>query len=286
MSDQPILSQRQNGIATLTLNRPDRLNAWTAEMGQLLRERIEAASADEDIRCIVITGSGRGFCAGADMQGLGETADTGGSQRAEGKKETVTFENAPGPEVGEDYPGHFGYFFSCPKPIIAAINGPCAGIGLVLTLYADLRFANQDAKLTTAFAARGLIAEHGIAWLLPRLVGEANALDLLLSARKFTGAEAAELGLVNKALPNDELMGHVATVAEQLAQFSSPRSMAIMKRQVRASYLQNFSDSLKEANREMHQSFSAPDFKEGVCSYVEGRAPEFAGITAQLKISE
>ncbi len=280
MSDyEQITVRTQDRVTTITLNRPDRLNAWTGRMADEVRTAVGRAGMDPDCRCIVITGAGRGFCAGADMGGLQSTADQGkaGSGAALNPSD-VRFPDAPGPDLGGTYPGRFGYFYQCPKPIIAAINGPCAGIGLILTLYADLRFSDEAAKFTTAFAARGLIAEHGIAWLLPRLVGEAHALDLLFSSRKFTGAEAQAMGLVNKALPGDALMEHVATVAHTLAHEVSPRSVAIMKRQVRAAYSQSFAQSLAIADEEMDRSFSTFDFKEGVQSFVERRPPAFQDL--------
>ncbi len=277
---QEILVAEQGGVATITLNRPDRLNAWTAVMQDEVKAAILSAGANEAVRCIVITGAGRGFCAGADMAGL-QKIDASkpderplGGQRAEGED---PFPQAPGPNVSQNFRGRFGYLFSCPKPIIAAINGPCAGIGLVFALYTDLRFAAAEAKFTTAFAARGLIAEHGISWILPRLIGEANALDLLFTARKFTGAEAAEIGLVNKALPSDELTAHVAEVSRMLAQDVSPRSVAVMKRQIRAAYFQTFDEALAVGDAEMTASFETHDFREGVESFVERRAPAFTG---------
>ena len=143
---------------------------------------------------------------------------------------------------------------------------------MIFALFADLRYAAAEAKFTTAFAQRGLIAEHGIAWLLPRLIGEARALDLLFTARKFTGAEAAELGLVNQALP-----GNVQQIAHHLSTQVSPRSLAVMKRQVRKTYFQSYADSLSDADAEMEKSFTTFDFKEGVASFVERRAPAFEG---------
>jgi len=273
---QDILTDLEDGILTITLNRPDRLNAWTGVMEDECRDVITKAGSDDAVRCIIVTGAGRGFCAGADMGGLQEIGDEADENGAATAPPPQT--SAPDSEDLETlYPGRFGYLYRCPKPIIAAINGPCAGIGLIFTLYADLRFANQHAKFTTAFAQRGLIAEHGIAWLLPRLVGEAHALDLLFTARVFKGAEAERVGLVNRALPANELMPHAMETAKHLATQVSPRSLAIMKRQIRESYVQSFARSLDVANYEMEQSFASFDFKEGVDSFVEKRPPAFKG---------
>ena len=269
-----ILTDISGGVLTITLNRPERLNAWTGIMQTEVETAIRAGGADEDVRCIVITGAGRGFCAGADMNNLQTIQASAG----EGYSEKIPdLKPKRVSALEKTFPGRFGHMFACPKPIIAAINGPCAGIGLILTLFADLRYAAEEAKFTTAFSQRGLIAEHGIAWQLPRLVGEANALDLLFTARKFTGAEAERLGLVNKALAQDELMPHVAALARHLATQVSPRSVVIMKRQIRESYFQTYAASLEEADAEMAKSFATHDFKEGVASFVERRAPEFTG---------
>lgn len=269
-----ILEDLKDGVLTLTLNRPDRLNAWTPVMQAELETAIRAAGGNADVRCIIVTGAGRGFCAGADMNHL---QDIQGDTDAGTKSATARVERGVPEGLEKIYDGRFGYLYACPKPIIAAINGPCAGIGLIFALFADMRFAAEDAKFTTAFAQRGLIAEHGIGWLLPRLVGEANAMDLLFTARVFKGAEAADLGLVNKALPSDELMQHVIGLAAHLSKMVSPRSVAIMKRQVRASYFQSYSESLAEADIAMAESFTTFDFKEGVASFVERREPAFQG---------
>ena len=265
-----ILTDTKDGVLTVTLNRPDRLNAWNAGMHNEIKHAILTASRDDAVRVIVVTGAGRGFCAGADMEVLQGIQGSGKQEKLAEIEETPS-------EVRDLYPGQFGYMYACPKPIIAAINGACAGIGLIFALYADLRYAAADAKFTTAFAQRGLIAEHGIAWLLPRLVGEARALDLLFTARKFQGQEAAELGLVNAAYPAGELMGNVQQTAHHLATMVSPRSVAVMKHQVRKTYFQSYADSLAEADASMQASFSTFDFKEGVASFVERRAPAFQG---------
>ncbi|MGB3624403.1 MAG: enoyl-CoA hydratase [Henriciella sp.] len=264
-----IKTATQDGVLTITLNRPDRLNAWTGTMEAEVQTVVRAAGKDDDVRVIVVTGEGRGFCAGADMAGLQSIQGSGESRETSEVDRADPIENL--------YPGRFGYLYACPKPIIAAINGACAGIGLIFALYADLRYCAEEAKFTTAFAQRGLVAEHGIAWLLPRLIGEANALDLLFTARKFTGAQAAQLGLVNAAYPSTELKGEVHLVARHLATQVSPRSVAVMKRQIRESYFQNFEESLEVADEEMAGSFKTFDFKEGVDSFVERRPPAFQG---------
>jgi enoyl-CoA hydratase/carnithine racemase len=165
-----------------------------------------------------------------------------------------------------------------PKPIVAAINGACAGIGLVQALMCDIRFAAADAKFTTAFARRGLVAEHGISWVLPRLVGPARALDLLLSGRVFLGSEAAELGVVNRALPREAVLDEALSYARDMATNCSPASMAAMKRQVWADLERPLEQALERADTLMEESLAAPDFTEGVQSFLERREPRFAPL--------
>src|SRR6185503_9475752 len=196
--------EAKDGVAVISLNRPQALNAYTAAMGQSLKRAVADAVEDKAVRVIVITGAGRGFCAGADMNLL-QNIPAGGrvTQLPEVKYD---FNSGIGPDVGPHYHGRFGYLLQARKPVIAAINGPAAGLGLVLALYADLRCAGSEAKLITSFAQRGLIAEHGISWLLPRLIGPAQALDLLFSARKLSAAEAGQMGLVNQVFPQETFM--------------------------------------------------------------------------------
>jgi enoyl-CoA hydratase/carnithine racemase len=263
-------------VAVITLDRPEKLNAWTAAMHVSVRQAVRDAEADEEVRVIVITGAGRGFCAGADMGNLQRlTSGGGGESTLAGDEATAVSEL--GPDVSDHYGGRFGYLMSVRKPVIAAINGPCAGIGLVLALYCDLRFAASDAKFTTAFAQRGLVAEHGISWLLPRIIGVADALDILLSARKLSAEEAAGMNLVNRTFPAESFWSSVVEYATQLAQTVSPRSLAVIKAQVWRSQLQDLNEDLRVAEAEMKKSFASEDFKEGVAHFVERRAARFKG---------
>ncbi len=253
--------QIEDGVALLTLNRPERLNAWTTEMERLYFALLERCAADERVRAIVVTGAGRGFCAGADMRQLQALGDGAASAETEARSP----QSLP---------------LSIPKPIIAAVNGACAGIGLVQALMCDVRFAAEGAKLTTAFARRGLVAEHGISWVLPRLIGPARALDLLISGRVVLAQEAQALGLVNRVLAPDTLLDATLEYARDLVVNCSPASMATIKRQVYADLERTLPDALAEADRLMFASFAAPDFVEGVTSFVERRDPRFASLGA------
>ena len=276
---EDILYAVQNRVAIITLNRPAKLNAWTAAMQSSIKHAMSTAANDDNVRAIVVTGAGRGFCAGADMAGL-QTIEPGKWDEralARADAEVTLVKPTLGPDVGAHYGGRFGYLMSIPKPIIAAINGPCAGIGLVLTLYCDLRFAAADAKFTTSFAQRGLIAEHGISWLLPRITGIAHALDILFSARKFNADEAARINLINRTLPQESFLPAVMEYAQQLTDTVSPRSLAVMKAQIWKALYQNLNDSIAIGDAEMQKSFATEDFKEGVAHFVEKRAPHFTG---------
>lgn len=276
MSDV-VLFEVEDQVGVLTFNRPDRLNAWTPELQSRYFDLLEECVARDDVRAVVLTGAGRGFCAGADMAHLEQLSGSNG-------------ETAPGPAdvAGGDADAVAGapsdprpvtYALTVPKPVIAAINGACAGLGLVHALMCDLRFAAAGAKLTTAFARRGLVAEHGISWMLPRLLGPARALDLLFSGRVVLGVEAAELGLVNRAVEDDRLLEETLDYARMLATECSPSSMAQIKRQVYGDYERSLAVSLERANQLMLQSFSGGDFGEGVRSFLERRRPQFAPLT-------
>jgi enoyl-CoA hydratase/carnithine racemase len=251
----------QDRVALLTLNRPDRLNAWTGEMERAYFGALADCAASENVRVIVVTGAGRGFCAGADMQELQAIGN--------GDVDSAANSHDRRPQT---------FPLSIPKPIVAAINGACAGLGLVQALMCDVRFAAAEAKLTTAFARRGLIAEHGISWILPRLVGPSGALDLLLSGRVLLAEEAREMGLVNRVLAPELLLEETLAYARDLATNCSPASMATIKRQVYTALEQGLSQALAEADGLMLESFGAPDFAEGVTSFLQRREPRFAAL--------
>ena len=262
-NDTVLISTPAEGVALLTLNRPDRMNAWNADLSARYFELLGQCANDDDVRAIVVTGAGRGFCAGADMDALQSIGgSSGGAPSAEA---------ASGSQLQS-------FTTTVPKPVIAAVNGACAGIGMVQALACDIRFAAAGAKFTTAFGRRGLIAEYGMSWLLPRLVGTANAMDLLLSARVVLAEEAHAMGMVNAVLPADQLVDHAVSYAADLAQNVSPTSMAVMKSQVYADYSVGLADAEQKALQLMKESLRRSDFKEGVASFMEKRPPNFAPV--------
>ena len=276
MANEETLYSVHDRIATITLHRPDKLNAWTATMEKEVRAAMDQAEQDENVRVIVLTGAGRGFCAGADMSLLKAVTEKGPHDlhqdhllRNTGEGERVN--------VRPDFQKKYSYFPSIPKPVIAAVNGAAVGLGFILCLYCDLRFASETARFGTAFAKRGLIAEYGLAWLLPRLVGPANALDMLFSARLVDATEAARMGLVNQVFPQEQFLYNVYAYAKELAYNVSPRSLRIMKQQVYNGMFQTLSEAFETSEQEMMESLQCADFKEGVAHFLEKRAPVFTG---------
>jgi enoyl-CoA hydratase/carnithine racemase len=278
MPNQETLYEVAGRVATITLNRPDKLNAWTAVMEQEVRAAMLDAERDENVRVIMLTGAGRGFCAGADMSLLSAVA-TKGLDAAQREQAVQAGAGAGSGEGGArvDFQKKYSYFPALSKPVIAAINGPAVGLGLVIALYCDLRFASDAARFSTAFARRGLIAEYGMAWMLPRLVGHANALDLLFSARLIDAAEAFRMGLANQVYPLDVFQEKVREYAVELASNVSPRSLRVMKRQVYDAMFQTLGEAFDISEREMLASLQCQDFREGVAHFVEKRAPVFTG---------
>jgi enoyl-CoA hydratase/carnithine racemase len=279
MGFEQILYNVDDAVAWVTLNRPTRLNAWTSVMECEVRSALQKAERDDAVRVIVLTGAGRGFCSGADVQGMAEMfAGAAGRTISEIVREHQ--DRNPVPKchgARSDFQRRYTYFPSIKKPIIGAINGPTAGLGLVIALYCDVRMASSEATFTTAFAKRGLIAEYGIAWMLSRLCGHAAALDLLLSARLVNAQEAMALRMVNRVIPHESFEQEVRAYAADLAHTVSPRSLRVMKRQVYESLFQTLCESNEVADMEMFKSFDSEDFQEGVRHFLEKRKAAFSG---------
>jgi enoyl-CoA hydratase/carnithine racemase len=262
------------------LNRPDRLNAWTELMESEVRSHLEKAEQDDEVRVIVLTGAGRGFCAGADMSLLSAVAERGLDTRDldDRGREQVLRDGAHRREgAAPDFQKKYSYFPAIGKPVIAAINGPVVGLGLVIALYCDLRLASGASRFSTTFARRGLIAEYGMAWMLPRVIGIANALDLLFSALTIDAPEAMRLGLVNRVLPQQTFLESVREYTQELASTVSPRSLRMIKRQVYGAMSQTLGEAFDISVREMMACFRTEDFKEGVAHFLEKRPASFTG---------
>lgn len=257
-------------VATVTLHRPERLNAWTGRMHAEYRALLDRAAADPGVRVIVVTGSGRGFCAGADSRALEGHVERGGYDAGLGDDVAM-----PGYGVRPEFDADFAYQFGIPKPIIAAVNGPAAGVGLVLACYCDLRFAARGAKLTTSHGRLGLPAEYGLSWLLPRLIGVTRAADLLLSSRVVLAEEAEALGLVNRALAAEELMTHTYAYAGALARDVAPSSLASTKLQLYRDLHLDVASAVQDAGTRMAAMMKGADFAEGVAALTEKRPPAF-----------
>ena len=251
----------ESGVAKVVFNRPDRLNAWTPTLERELRQAISMAAQDDTIRCVVLTGAGRAFCAGMDMSVL----------------QAGSHNSAPAQVPSdEDSLQRYGYLWEFEKPLIAAINGPASGVGLCLALFCDLRYVAVGAKLSFPYARRGLAAEHGIAWLLPRLIGPMATSDLLLTGRTFLGEEADRIGLA-RLLPAEGFLETVLAQASEIANLTSPRSIRVMKRQLLDARYQTFGQATRVADLEIARCRETEDFKEGVAHFLEKRAPQFTG---------
>lgn len=262
--------------AVITLNRPDALNAFTNNMLEEMRHAFDTAERDESVVGIVLTGEGRGFCAGMDMNALNSQA-SGGDLSA--GVEAKQLDADPGDKsMGNNFRIAFTYMLSIRKPIIAAVNGPCAGLGMSIALLCDLRFASENARFITAFSQRGLVAEHGQSWILPRVVGPARALDLLWSSRRVEAPESLEMGLVNRVFAHDDLLAQSKAYIRDLAEHAAPMSLMLMKQQVYKHLNTNLEEAMKESTKLMNESLERPDFKEGVASFIEKRPPAFTRI--------
>lgn len=255
-------------IATICLNRPHRGNAWTGRMHTEYRYLLDTAEKDRDVRAIIVTGAGDRFCVGGDSKAL-DGHSKSGSYDAGTAPDLIT----PGDPSFESFRADFAYHFALSKPVIAAINGAAAGVGLVLACYADIRFAVPGAKLTTAHGPLNLPAEYGLSWLLPRLIGGARATELLLSSRKFLTDEAHEIGLVHQLAAPDELMNTTKAYVTDLITRVSPGALHQSKRQTYLDYHRDVGTSVEEANRLLSEMVKQPAYKEAIKAFLEKRVP-------------
>ncbi|MCP3857833.1 MAG: enoyl-CoA hydratase [Actinomycetia bacterium] len=257
-------------LATITLDRPHRMNAWTGRMHTEYRHLLAGAEDDPEVRVIIVTGEGRGFCVGGDAEALGGHVQKGGYDPG-----TPTDLAKPGFGVRSEYDHDFAYHFGLTKPVIAALNGPAAGVGLALACFADLRFAAPGVKMTTAHGKLNLPPEFALSWLLPRLVGLGRANDLLFTSRKFTSEEALAMGLVNEVVPADRLLDRVREYATDLATTVSRGSLATSKARVYADLHDDVGTAVDESRRLLEEMMRHPDFAEGVAALREKRPPIF-----------
>jgi enoyl-CoA hydratase/carnithine racemase len=258
-----VVLEVKDSVAIVRLNRPERLNAFTFRMVAEIRQAIDRAAADEKAVGLVITGTGRAFSAGLDAADLARSAS--GSAQSDIESSTPS----------DELPALFSYLLRISKPVIAAVNGVAAGGGFVLAMMSDLRFAAESASFTTVFSKRGLIAEHGTSYLLPRLVGTSRALDLLWSSRRFDAAEALRIGFVDRVVPDERLLDETCAYIRDLAANVSPRSLAVIKAEVYGHLSLGMEAAIRHADKVMNDSLNHPDATEGVASFVERRPPHF-----------
>ena len=258
-----LLYEKDGPIATLTLNRPDRLNAISGPMLAALSERLIEANADRDVRAIILTGAGRGFCAGLDLQDATSGSGIGGGGGA--MAATLDLRTAP-PTV----------LHSLDKPVIAALNGGAAGYGMDLALGCDIRIAGKRAKLAAAFTKRGVLPESGGTWLLPRLVGWSKAAEIIFTGRTLDADQCLELGLVTKVVADDALMGEARALANEIAA-NAPLAVQGAKRMMRMALAEQFDDHVHHVYLQLLPLFQSQDFREGMKSFLEKREPKFQG---------
>lgn len=276
MQYRDILYRVEDPVAIITMNRPERLNAFTRTMLAEIRHAVAAAEQDPRVVGIILTGAGRGFCAGMDMAALDEIS----AAASLSGEEDPALAAAPGDAaMGADFSIAYTYLLAVRKPVLAAINGPCAGLGFCFAVLSDMRFVERQAKFSTAFAGRGLVAEHGVSWLLPRLIGTSRSLDILWSARRFDGVEAEKIGLADRLCETGTALETARQYIVDLARSVSPASMMVIKQQVYRHLMMTLGPAMEETNRLMEESLTRPDFREGVRSFLEQREPAFKRVS-------
>jgi enoyl-CoA hydratase/carnithine racemase len=259
-------------VATITLHRPHRMNAWTGRMHTEYRHLLRQADLSSEVRIIVVTGSGKGFCVGADSKALEGHVKKGGYDA--GTPDELA---EPGTGISADFEASFAYHFGLQKPVVAAINGPAAGVGLVLACFADIRFAVPDVKFTTAHGKLNFPAEYGLSWLLPRLIGLGKANDLLLTSRVFSSNEAFDMGLVNQLFEPEDLMRRTYEYVRGMIDTVSPGSLRETKWQIYKDLHRDVASSVRNSEALIETMSQQKDFTEGVKAFMEKRKPKWTG---------
>lgn len=264
MTSSGIRYELQDAVAVVTLDRPERLNAIDLEMGRAYNEALLRADADPEVRAVVVAGAGRAFCSGADLSAMAGMDSLPAEERLPA--------HALAPELA----------MRLRKPVIAAVNGPAIGVGLVLALYADVRIVAHDAALGLLFPRLGLVAEYGTAWLLPRLVGAAHATELLLGGTQISGDDAARIGLAHRAVPATDVLAVASSYAADLALGCAPTALAEIKAQLVAGCAEDLRAALVDSRRRMLECLDSPDLREGFAARVAGRPPAFQPLPTEV----
>ncbi len=278
MNYEEIVYEIDGQVATIIMNRPDTLNALTSLTQAEIRHALDASERHTEVVGTVLTGAGRGFCSGVDMKALGSMSEAG---RRVGEAYEHLAANPGNPDNDANFTSSPTYFLALRKPLIAAVNGACAGLGFSYATFCDMRFVDPKARFITSFGPRGLIAEHGTSWMLPRLIGPSHALDLFWSSRRLEAEEAYRIGYANRLCEAGECVNEAQNYLREIAGTSAPISIMMMKKQVYRHLNQELGDAMEESTRWMNESLARDDFKEGVASFVEKRPPNFQRIKVE-----
>jgi len=272
MEFKEILYDKSDRIATITMNRPEKMNAWTGTMGAEMRTAMLDAEHDDYIRVMIVTGAGRAYCAGADMTALGEISAGRQSARA-----AVRSQDEFAKDERPDYQTVYSWPLALKTPVIGAINGACVGMGFTQCLYQDIRIASDRARFGLIFTQRGLAIEHGSSWMLPRLVGVSRALELAITGKLVDANEALAMGLVSRVVPHDKLMETARATATEIAQKCSPLGMWQAKKMIYEHLFTDLATAIRDDDASMTMMTRSDDFKEGIRAFVEKRPPNFTG---------
>jgi enoyl-CoA hydratase/carnithine racemase len=271
MDFKDIIFEKSERIATVTMNRPERMNAWTPQMGGEIKAAMVDADRDDNVRVIIVTGAGKAYCAGADMANLGEIARGNATVGGGILNDDWLRDQRP------DFRGQFSWVLALRKPVIAAINGACVGLGFTTSLYCDIRIASDRARMGLIFPRRGLAIEHGSSWMLPRIVGLSRTIELAVTGRLVDAQEALRIGLVTQVVTHEQLMPTVRTLAGEIAVNCAPLGVAEARRLVYRHLFTDLATAIRENDEAADRLTRSEDFKEGIKAFVEKRAPRFTG---------